>query len=60
MTDCPECQRLIDSTGWALVGACASVGIEEGMSTGQMAQAWLALKHADHSGGSSPPNGGIS
>lgn len=48
MTNCPECQKLINEAGWSLVGACASVGIEHGMTTGEMAQHWLALKHREH------------
>lgn len=45
LTACPDCQRYVDQFGWALVGACASVGIERGKTTGQMAVEFIRSYH---------------
>lgn len=45
MTGCPACQIYADRLGWALVGACASVGIEHGKTTAEMAVEFLRGYH---------------
>lgn len=45
--DCPECAAHAESAGWSLVGACASVGIERGLTTSQMLARYLRSYHAD-------------
>lgn len=48
MRGCPECDAYLARAGWSLVGALASVGIERGKSTAQMADEHLAVVHAGH------------
>lgn len=47
--DCDQCADTIRNFGFALVGACASVGIERGKTTGEMFDIWLAREHRQHS-----------
>lgn len=50
MTDvvsCPKCRAYYLSKHDALVGACASVGIEEGRSTGEMLRLYMEGYHRD-------------
>jgi hypothetical protein len=42
---CSWCLAVLD---WNLIGACASVGIEHGKPTGQMAAQFMAAYHAEH------------
>lgn len=43
--DCPECEGHAVAGGWALVHACASVGIEHGRTTGEEIGLYLAAFH---------------
>lgn len=42
---CPECLAIY---GWNLIGACASVGIERGKSTAQVASEFMSAYHQQH------------
>lgn len=44
VTDCPQCQDLLDGQPM-LTGACASIGIEHGISTAQALTEYLAAYH---------------
>lgn len=43
--DCLDCREHFDSQGYALIGACASVGIEHGMTTEKTIATYLATFH---------------
>ena len=45
LTDCEKCNAYLLSLGWAAMHAFASVGIERGKSTAQMAREYLQAYH---------------
>jgi hypothetical protein len=44
---CPRCLEIFD---WNLLGACASVGIEHGISTKELASQFMLSYHREHDG----------
>lgn len=43
--ECERCAEHWDANGWSIIGACASVGIEHGKSTWQMAKDYFEGYH---------------
>ena len=44
--DCSRCLEHLSEDGWAILEACASVGIEHGKSTTEMAERYFETFHA--------------
>jgi hypothetical protein len=47
--NCVFCRSYFEENGHVLVGACASVGIEQGKSTWRVVADHMAVKHREHS-----------
>jgi hypothetical protein len=45
LLDCPDCKAYIETKGWGLLHAVASVGISHNMSTRQVVMSWLRTFH---------------